>query len=212
MDGTYGVIASVIAARELRQRLAAPAMNLAVVAWTNEEGCSLPAERARLAGLCGHDRHRLGAGQDRPGRHHRQAALEAIGHLGTDQPAPRPAAYVELHIECGPLLERAGRRLAAFDRWWGCRKLEIRFEGVPAHTGPTPMAERKDALLAAAGVITELRQLVDMAPPGELHTSVGRIEALPNSPNVVPSTVTIFAELRPPIRPCWRPPSPGPRR
>ncbi|MEZ5904283.1 MAG: hypothetical protein R3C69_03970 [Geminicoccaceae bacterium] len=122
---------------------------------------------------------------------------------GTDQPAPRPAAYVELHIECGPLLERAGRRLAAFDRWWGLPQAGDPAEGVPAHTGPTPMAERKDALLAAAGVITGAPPARRHGTPGELHTSVGRIEAPPNSPNVVPSTVTIFAELRPPIRPCW---------
>jgi N-carbamoyl-L-amino-acid hydrolase len=196
LDGTYGVIASVIAARELRHRLAAPAMNLAVVAWTNEEGARFqPSVLGSQAYVGAIDTDWALAREDRDGITVR-AALDAIGYLGTDQPAPRPAAYVELHIECGPLLERAGRRLAAFDRWWGCRKLEIRFEGVPAHTGPTPMAERKDALLAAAGVITGLRQLVDMAPPGELHTSVGRIEALPNSPNVVPSSVTIFAELR----------------
>ncbi len=196
LDGTYGVVASVIAARALGQRLANPVMNLAVVAWTNEEGARFqPSVLGSQAYAGAIDTDWALARQDRDGITVK-AALEAIGHLGTDEPAPRPAAYVELHIECGPLLERAGRRLAAFDRWWGCRKLEIRFEGEPAHTGPTPMAERRDALLAAAGVITGLRQLVETAPAGELHTSVGRIEALPNSPNVVPSSVTIFAELR----------------
>ena len=58
------------------------------------------------------------------------------------------------------------------------------------------MAERRDALLAAAEVITGVRQLVDDYPKGELHTSVGRIEVLPNSPNVVPSKATIYLELR----------------
>lgn len=201
LDGTYGVIASVIAARSLRQRFAGqrgatPLMNLAVVAWTNEEGARFqPSVLGSSAYVGAIDTDWALARADRDGISVKDA-LDAIGYRGTDRPAPYPAAYIELHIECGPLLERAKRRLAAFDRWWGCRKLEIRFEGVPAHTGPTPMAERKDALLAAAGVITGLRRLVDTAPSGELHTSVGRIEALPNSPNVVPSAVTIFAELR----------------
>lgn len=199
-DGTYGVLASTIAAVNLRKRLrergCQPAMNLAVVAWTNEEGarfqpsvlgssvyvgaiaCDWALARTDLDGVS------------------LRSALGAINYLGTDQPAPRPAAYVELHIECGPELERAGRRLGIFDRWWGCRKLEVRFDGVPAHTGPTPMEERRDALLAAAHVIGGVRQLVDEPPNGELHTSVGRIEVLPNSPNVVPSSAIIFLELR----------------
>lgn len=196
LDGTFGVIASVLAASALRQRLAAPVMNLAVVAWTNEEGARFqPSVLGSSAYAGAIDTGWALARTDRDGVSVGEA-LEAIGYRGTDDPAPRPAVYVELHIECGPLLERAGRRLAAFDRWWGCRKLEIRFEGVPAHTGPTPMAERRDALLAAAGVVTGLRRLADDAPAGELHTSVGRIEVQPNSPNVVPSSVTIFAELR----------------
>ena len=58
------------------------------------------------------------------------------------------------------------------------------------------MAERRDALLAAAEVITGVRRLFDEHPQGELHTSVGRIEVAPNSPNVVPAKATIYLELR----------------
>jgi N-carbamoyl-L-amino-acid hydrolase len=122
-------------------------------------------------------------------------ALDAIGFRGTDQ-APRPAAYVELHVECADALEKSGRRLGVFDRWWGAHKIELMFIGATAHTGPTPMAERKDALLAAAEVVTGLRRLADAAPPGTLHTSVGRLEVLPNSPNVVPDRAKLFIEIR----------------
>jgi N-carbamoyl-L-amino-acid hydrolase len=199
-DGTYGVVAAAIAAIDLRDRLAAagqqPAMNLVVAAWTNEEGARFqPSVLGSSAYVGNIELDWALARTDRDGVSVAEA-LDAIGFRGSDAPAPRPAAYVELHIECGPLLERAGRRLGTFDRWWGCHKLEIRFVGRPAHTGPTPMAERRDALLAAAAVITGVRRLVDAHPEGDLHTSVGRIEVEPNSPNVVPSAATIFLELR----------------
>ncbi len=190
-DGTYGVLASTIAALALRDRLSRggppAAMNLAVVAWTNEEGARFqPSVLGSSAYVGAIDLDWALSRTDAAGVSVKDA-LEAIGFRGTDRPAPRPAAYVELHIECGPELELAGRRLGVFDRWWGCRKLEIRFEGAPAHTGPTPMRERRDALLAAASVVTGVRRLVDGFPAGDLHTSVGRIEVKPNSPNVVPS-------------------------
>lgn len=197
LDGAYGVLASLEAAAALKDRLAGQPVraNLAVVAWTSEEGARfqpsllgssvhagiLPLEQA----LARRDGSGVSAG----------VALDAIGFRG-DATGPRPAAYLELHVECAPELEKAGVRLGVFDRWWGAHKLELQFTGATAHTGPTPMARRKDALLAAAEVITGLRRLADAAPPGALHTSVGRLEVLPNSPNVVPDQAKLFIEIR----------------
>ena len=198
-DGTYGVLASTIAANDIRGGRAAnatPSVNIAVVAWTNEEGARFqPSVLGSSAYVGAIDLDWALERVDRDGISV-AAALDTIGFRGMDKPPPFPAAYVELHVECGPELDRAGRRLAVFNRWWGCRKLEICFEGVPAHTGPTPMAERRDALLAAAHVITGVRALVDEYPAGSFHSSVGRVEVLPNSPNVVPSRATLYLELR----------------
>ena len=58
------------------------------------------------------------------------------------------------------------------------------------------MAKRKDALFAAAQVIAGIRHLADSAPVGDLHTSVGKLVVVPNSPNVVPSSATVNVELR----------------
>lgn len=199
-DGTYGVLASVIAGADLARRRRASgapaACNLAVAAWTNEEGARFqPSVLGSQTYVGAIDLDWALSRVDGEGISVREA-LARIGYLGTDAPAPRPRAYVELHIECGAELERAGRRLGVFDRWWGCRKLEIRFTGYPAHTGPTPMRERRDALVAAAPVILGVRALADAFPEGALHASVGRCEVKPNSPNVVPSEVTLFVELR----------------
>ncbi len=192
-DGAYGVVAACAALEAVRQH-PAPRRNLVLANWTSEEGArfqpsllgsSVYAGALPLADALA---RRDGAGVSA------SEALAAIGYAGTQAPPP-PAAYVELHVECGPRLEAAGRHLGVFQRYWGATKVGVAFVGAQAHTGPTPMRDRKDALLAAASLIVELRALADRS--GEaLHTSVGRIEVQPNSPNVVPGEAVLFVELR----------------
>ncbi|GMA74570.1 hypothetical protein GCM10025880_09870 [Methylorubrum aminovorans] len=121
-------------------------------------------------------------------------ALSRIGYAGSDA-VPVPDAFLELHIEGGPVLEREGLHFGAFTRFWGATKYRLAFLGRQAHTGPTPMAERRDALLGAAYLIADLKAMT--ADYGlDLHTSVGRLEVRPNSPNTVPSEAVLFIELR----------------
>jgi N-carbamoyl-L-amino-acid hydrolase len=198
-DGAYGVIAALEAACEVRARVApgaAPKCNLAVVSWSGEEGArfkTLLGSRA-FAGVTPVED--ILADRDVAGVSLRDA-LERIGFLGQDAAPPLPAAYVELHVECGAMLEGQGR-LGIFERWWGAHKLDVTFLGEAAHTGPTPMAKRRDALYGAAQIIAGVRHLADAAPVGDLHTSVGKLTVVPNSPNVVPSAVTAAVELRSP--------------
>ena len=203
-DGTYGVIAAFAAALAVRAALAQgperATHNLAIVSWTNEEGArfqpsligsSVFAGLMRLdTALAIRDGDGVGLGE----------ALRAIGYAGAGR-APRPAAYVELHVECGPELERAGRTIGVMTGWWGALKTRIVVTGEQAHTGPTAMARRKDALYGASLIIAAVRRLADEANAGgteRLYTSVGRLEVEPNSPNVVPGRATLFVELRSP--------------
>lgn len=195
-DGAYGVIASLHAAIAAK-RVSGLTHNIAVVNWTNEEGAryqpslmgsgvytgALALETA-LAALDG-DGVSMGA------------SLAAIGYAGKDAgPAPSAVSgYLEIHIEQGPALERAGRKIGVVTGNWGTAKYVVEFLGRAAHTGPTPMAERRDALLPAAELILAVRKLSDDTG-GALLSSVGRLEVVPNSSNVVPETVTLFAELR----------------
>jgi N-carbamoyl-L-amino-acid hydrolase len=123
-------------------------------------------------------------------------ALAAIGYDGKDR-FPFPQAYIELHVECGTLLEQAGERFGAITRHWGAVKYRLAFIGRQAHTGPTPMSDRQDALLGAAHLIRAIGALPARAE-GTLHSSVGRLEVRPNSPNVVPGEAVLFIELRSP--------------
>lgn len=200
LDGTYGVVAGCIAAETLladaRAGRIAPKANLCIAAWTNEEGARWQPSTLGSGTYVGDFALDYAlARQDGDGVSVRDA-LADIGWLGEEEAPALPSAYVELHVECGPVLERRNLRFGIFKRWWGCRKIELRIDGAPSHTGPTLMSERRDALLAAAQIITAVRSFVEAVPKDVMHSSVGRIEVWPNSPNVVPSRVRLFIELR----------------
>jgi N-carbamoyl-L-amino-acid hydrolase len=198
-DGIYGVLAGAVAitslARQMRERGETPACNLAVVNWTNEEGARFQpsligssvftgAMRLEDAWLC-----RDGDGITL------KDALRKIGYLGDSMVDLAVAGYVEIHVEQGPQLESQGLAIGVVRETWAALKSRVRFDGEQNHTGPTPMAARRDALLAAAHAITAVRAEVELHGL-DMHSSVGRLEIYPNSPNVVPSTVTALIEYR----------------
>ncbi|GAB6843491.1 N-carbamoyl-L-amino-acid hydrolase [Methylorubrum rhodinum] len=198
LDGTYGVAAAILAAETLAREAAAGrpfSADLCVVSWTGEEGARF---RPSLLGSGVYAGRRAAddvlALRDEAGIT-LGAALAAIGYAGADAPPPMPACYLELHVEQGTVLEASGAAIGTVTRNWGAAKLDAVFSGEQAHTGPTPMEDRRDALLGAAYAIADLRALADRFP-GRLHSSVGRIEVAPNSANVVPARVAIAAELR----------------
>ena len=197
-DGALGVVAACAAVRALRREVARtglkPKANIIVVNWTNEEGArfqpSLLGSGVYTGELALDFAHARADGEGI----RVDDALDDIGYRGDTAP-PLPAAYIELHIEGSSKLEEAGLRFAAFTRYWGATKYRLAFNGRQAHTGPTPMADRQDALLAAADLITRLKAMADRVGT-DLHTSVGRLEVYPNSPNVVPGRAVCFIELR----------------
>lgn len=199
-DGAYGVIAALAAIDAVHAAGAAaglePRCNFAVCDWMNEEGARFQPSLLG-SGVYGGE-HALEYALDRrDGDGHAVGdELDRIGYRGSDA-APAPDAYVEFHVECGPELENAGRTIGPFLRYWGAVKVRAVMIGEQAHTGPTAMALRKDALLGAAHLISGLREMADTAED-VLHTSVGRLEVSPNSPNIVPGRVTLFIELRSP--------------
>jgi len=203
-DGAYGVVASCQALAAIQEAVAAgaprPRCNLGVANWTNEEGArfqpSLLGSSVYAGTLAPAAAHEL---TDRDGVRLGDA-LDAIGYRRGDA-VPRPAAYVELHVECSGELEAGGRRIGVVDRWWGAIKVTVELVGRQAHTGPTPMRDRRDALYAAALLVVAVRRLADEANGDggdRLHTSVAQAQVSPNSPNVVPGRVRLWVELRSP--------------
>ena len=199
-DGAYGVVAAMLAvvanADAFRTMKAKPGANLAVVSWTNEEGARFRPSTmgsgvyagtlAAADALAAKDAAGVSLGE----------ALERIGYRGADV-APPAEIYVELHVEQARSMERARARVGVVTENWAAYKYEIVFRGEQAHTGPTAMAERRDALYGAAELIVHARNLPDLID-GLLHTSVGALRVEPNSPNVVPALAVATLELRSP--------------
>ncbi|TCL90734.1 N-carbamoyl-L-amino-acid hydrolase [Rhizobium sp. PP-WC-2G-219] len=197
-DGALGVVAACEAILAVRERLKAEnklsACNFQVVNWTNEEGARFQPSLLGSSVFTGAaDLDWALDRADGDGVTVRQS-LEAIGYAGRDK-VKIPDLLLELHIEGDSHLFDSGERFGIFTRYWGATKYRLAFLGRQAHTGATPMAERKDATLAAAYLIVDLKMIANEHGL-DLHTSVGRLEVYPNSPNVVPAEAVLFIELR----------------
>ena len=114
-------------------------------------------------------------------------ALSHIGELGTSDVVGElfvPAAYAEIHIEQGKILDKDNVDIGLVASTWAANKYEISVLGAQSHTGSTDMEDRHDALYGAALAVVAVRELADRYP-GRLHTSCGQLTVLPNSPVVV---------------------------
>jgi acetylornithine deacetylase/succinyl-diaminopimelate desuccinylase-like protein len=122
---------------------------------------------------------------------------EETGPMGSQFVERLPRAYLELHIEQGPVLERMGEPLGIVVAIAGQAKIPVTFEGRADHAGTTPMDARDDALVKAARFVLHVR---DSARDGTVAT-IGYITAEPNATNVVPERVQLLVDARAPTRP-----------
>jgi allantoate deiminase len=119
---------------------------------------------------------------------------EESGPMGSRRLTELPDAFLELHIEQGPTLERLGEPLGIVTAIAGQARGSVTFEGRAGHAGTTPMDERADALVEAAEFVLRVR---DCARDGAVAT-VGAIEVEPGAANVVPARVTASVDVRAP--------------
>ena len=119
---------------------------------------------------------------------------EETGPMGSRRLAELPEAFVELHIEQGPVLERLGEPLGIVTGVAGQARGAVTFEGRAAHAGTTPIEARADALVEAAKFVLHVREC---ARDGAIAT-VGALEVVPGATNVVPGRVTASVDARAP--------------
>ena len=199
-DGILGVLNAFTVIKELVNTFKKEGLrskyNLAVVSWTNEEGArfqpSILGSSVYTGKIDINDAYKITDSN----RISVKDSLLEINYLGKDN-FDKPAKYIETHVECGRILENNENQIGIINNYWGCHKHNIYLTGEQSHTGPTPMSQRKDALHAASLIITELKNMSDSSKK-TLHTSVGKIDVYPNSPNVVPGFVSLFSEIRSP--------------
>jgi N-carbamoyl-L-amino-acid hydrolase len=196
-DGALGVIAALEAVRALGDAGVTTRRPLEVVCWTNEEGVRFAPAMLASGVVCGQfTRDEAYAARDAEGRTFGDE-LERIGYRGDAAHRLREAAaYVELHVEQGPVLERAGAQIGVVEGIEGISWNRVEVTGQAAHAGPTPLEDRRDALVAAARIVLGLRALAERIPG--VRATVGRVEVSPNAVNVVPGGVRLLADLRAP--------------
>ena len=200
-DGALGVVAALVALRDLRQRHGPPRRSLAAVSLAEEE-----ASRFARTNFWG---SRAVTGAIHPGEAERMRAVdgptmaEVMHNIGLD-PADLPsakrddlAAFVELHIEQGPLLDQADLPVAVVDRITGYRQYWLELRGEANHAGTTPMDLRRDPMGGAAEIVSGvLATAARMGRPAV--TTVGRMVVEPNGRAVVPERVAFTVDARHP--------------
>ena len=197
-DGCYGVLSGLEVIQTLRQEGFKPSRPIVVAAFTNEEGVRYAPDM--MGSLVYSGGLELDAALETVGTDGTLLGeeLARIGYAGPHEPGfLRPHAYVELHIEQGPLLEKESVPIGAVHDLQGISWQRVIVDGDANHAGTTPMSMRRDAGYAAARVITFLRDRAKASNTPTVAT-VGCIAFEPNAINVIPSRASFTVDLRDP--------------
>jgi allantoate deiminase len=199
-DGMLGVISAIECVAQLHARAERLGFALEVVGFGDEEGVRFGSTLLGSRALAGTFDFGVLAARDSEGVTLAEALRAfALDPAAVGEAARMPAellAYVELHIEQGPVLERAGLPVGCVSSISGATRLEVRMSGHAGHAGTVPMGARRDALAAAAEAILAVERRCAQEPG--LVGTVGRIEALPGAVNVIPGQCRFTIDIRAP--------------
>ncbi|WP_460070737.1 M20 family metallo-hydrolase [Streptomyces sp. YKOK-I1] len=198
-DGCLGVLGGIEVVRTLNERGIRTRHPIEVGVFTEEEGVRFGTDMLGSAVAAGRlpleYAHAL---TDRDGR----TLGGELARTGFDGPADvrlaPPHAYVECHIEQGPVLAESGVEIGVVTGVQGISWQEITVHGRAAHAGTTPTRLRADAGLAAARIVVRLRELVDSGAYGDLRATVGHLTVHPDLTNIVPARAELTVDLRNP--------------
>ena len=195
-DGNLGVLGALEALRTLVAAGYETNAPIVVINWTNEEGARFAPAMLGSGVFAGvYSRAQADAMADIAGVTF-AAALDGIGWRGEVKAgAMKLSAYLELHIEQGPILEAEDKAIGVVTGVQGVRWYEAAITGRESHAGTTPMPRRADAMASCARLALEVREIALAHKPTAVGT-VGRVEVEPNSPNVIPGVVRMTVDLR----------------
>ncbi|GAA2768558.1 Zn-dependent hydrolase [Streptomyces paradoxus] len=203
-DGCLGVLGGLEIVRTLNERGITTRRPLMIAAFSEEEGVRFGTDMLGSAVAAGRipleeayaltDADGLTFGDE----------LARIGFAGPHgvRLDPSPYAYVECHIEQGPLLFRSGTDVGVVTGTQGISWQEIVVYGHAAHAGATPTEMRADAGLVAAEIVRHLRTMVDSGDYGRLRATVGHLTLHPGDTNIVPARADLKVDLRNPDEEC----------
>ena len=195
-DGALGVVAALACVRSLRNAGTQLRHPVEVIDFAAEEatmgGGTLGSQA--MTGRLQRGALMTPAWDGRPAAFHvRDAGLDPLSLGRAVRPRRCLAAYMELHIEQGGVLEAEGLPIGVVEGIVGIRRYLVSFHGQANHAGTTPMEGRRDALVMAAPFVVGLR---DAAVAAGIVGTVGTVRLLPGAPNVIPGSVELEAEIR----------------
>ena len=200
-DGPLGVITAISCVADLHKRGKRLPFAIEVVGFADEEGVRFASTLLGSRAVAGTFVESVLGGKDRAGITMREAMI-GFGldpdHIGAAARAPAELlAYVELHIEQGPVLEAENLPVGVVTAIAGATRLAASLTGMAGHAGTVPMALRRDALTGAAECIVAIEELCRTDPDGLVGT-VGYINAMPGATNVIPGKVSFTMDIRAP--------------
>lgn len=197
-DGPAGIIVALEVAALFAENQLTPKYPLEIVAMIEEEG-------ARFGGGLMGSRGIVGTLSEEGFKNLRDkegiTTIGAMSKIGLDSSLPKRRnpnsikAFLELHIEQGPILEEKNIPIGVVEAIVGLTQFEVTIEGKAGHAGTTPMDRRTDALVVAAQIISQLPSLAIEEGEGTVITT-GRLHVLPNGANVIPNKVEFSVDIR----------------
>ncbi|MCM3667895.1 Zn-dependent hydrolase [Mesobacillus maritimus] len=197
-DGPAGVVAALEVAELFHQNNLKSKYPLEVVALVEEEGARFGGGLMGSRGMTGLlSEEEFKSLTDKDGI----STVEAMQKIGLDSSLPKERdsktlkAFLELHIEQGPILEEKNISIGVVEAIVGLTQFEVTVTGKAGHAGTTPMDRRTDALVAAAKIISQLPELAIQEGNGTVVTT-GRLTVFPNGANVIPDKVVFTVDIR----------------
>jgi len=201
LDGTLGVVTGLECLRAMKESGITPERTIELIAFSDEEG--------RFGGTFGSEAFigsltpdKVQSAADLDGVRLADAMLEQgldpMKALDARRSPDEIEAYLELHIEQGPVLDEGHLQVGIVHQITGLRSWSLRFSGEANHAGTTPMDYRKDAFMGLADFAHELPRILEENGSEHSRATIGKAEILPGAPNSVPGAVDFSLDFRDP--------------
>jgi allantoate deiminase len=199
-DGTAGALGAIEVVHSMKENGVNPQRTIEVICFSDEEGCRFNKGIFGVRGLAGMLEEGELERKDKQGVTRREALKEfGVEPDISQSPVYQKgdiAAFLELHIEQGPVLEQQKKPVGIVSGISGPIWLTVTLEGFAGHAGSVPMQMRQDALLGASDIIRKFDDLVKREGTETTVGTVGSLQAFPNSRNIIAEKVEFTVDLR----------------
>jgi len=199
LDGALGVLIGLECLRRIKEEGLETRLPIELIAFSDEEG--------RFGGMLGSqavsgqlDPEQIMQARDLSGVSLKEAmrkrGLEPMAALTARRDPKNIAAYLEVHIEQGPVLEEEGLSIGVVEEITGLFKWSVRLAGVANHAGTTPMAMRRDPLMGLAEFAGEIPRILEEHGSAESRATIGKIDLVPGAANTIPGEIFFSLDVR----------------